>query len=52
MAMGATSMRAVMQRCYGDPNVLRVESIARPIPADDQMLIKVHAASINPSSGT
>ena len=42
-------MRAVMHRCYGVPTVLRVERIAKPTPNDDQVLIKVHAASVNPA---
>jgi NADPH:quinone reductase-like Zn-dependent oxidoreductase len=45
---GADSMRAVMQRCYGDPGVLRVERIQRPDPSAGQLLIQVHAASVNP----
>lgn len=47
-AAGATSMRAVMQRCYGEPTVLRVEQVEKPSPADGQLLIKVHAAGVNP----
>ncbi|WP_349257608.1 NAD(P)-dependent alcohol dehydrogenase [Povalibacter sp.] len=41
-------MRAVSARCYGSPEVLRLEAVARPQPADDQILIRVHAASLNP----
>ena len=42
------TMRAVMQRCYGAPKVLTVERIAKPAPTDGEVLIKVHAAGLNP----
>lgn len=44
----ADSMRAVTTRCYGVRN-LRVERVAKPVPADDQVLIRIHAAAINPA---
>jgi NADPH:quinone reductase-like Zn-dependent oxidoreductase len=44
----AEPMRAIVQRCYGVPNGIRLETIARPVPNADQVLIKVRAASINP----
>lgn len=47
VATGET-MRAVMQRCYGAPAVLAVERIAKPAPMAGEVLIKVHAASLNP----
>jgi NADPH:quinone reductase-like Zn-dependent oxidoreductase len=45
---GAESMRAVMQRCYGPPKVLAVERVAKPTPNEGEVLIKVHAAAVNP----
>jgi NADPH:quinone reductase-like Zn-dependent oxidoreductase len=45
---GADTMRAVMQRCYGIPQALRVETIAKPVPGEGQVLIKVRATSVNP----
>lgn len=48
IAAGATTMQAVMHRCYGPPEVLSLEDIEKPVPAENQILIKVHAASINP----
>jgi NADPH:quinone reductase-like Zn-dependent oxidoreductase len=48
LAAGAVPMRSITQRCYGVPQGIRLESVARPAPEDDQVLIKVHAASINP----
>ncbi|WP_407700613.1 NAD(P)-dependent alcohol dehydrogenase [Steroidobacter gossypii] len=41
-------MKAIMQRCYGPPTVLKLETIARPSPEPDQILVKVHAAAVNP----
>jgi NADPH:quinone reductase-like Zn-dependent oxidoreductase len=46
-AQGET-IRAVTRRCYGPPDVLAVERIEKPVPADDQILVKVRAAAINP----
>jgi NADPH:quinone reductase-like Zn-dependent oxidoreductase len=45
---GAVRMKAVMQRCYGPSSLHTVESVAKPAPADDELLVRVHAASINP----
>lgn len=45
---GAPLMKAIVYRCYGSPDVLKLEEIARPLPADNRMLVKVHAASVNP----
>jgi NADPH:quinone reductase-like Zn-dependent oxidoreductase len=42
------SMKAIVYRCYGGTNVLKLESIARPPPADDRVIVKVQAASVNP----
>src|SRR5882762_1626483 len=41
-------MKAIVYRCYGSPDVLRFEDTEKPIAADDQVLVKVHAASVNP----
>jgi NADPH:quinone reductase-like Zn-dependent oxidoreductase len=48
-AGGAEAMRAVMHRCYGVPHGIRIEQIAKPVPKDDQVLIKVFASSVNPA---
>jgi NADPH:quinone reductase-like Zn-dependent oxidoreductase len=45
---GATLMKGVVRRCYGPPDVLRYEDVVKPTPADDEVLVKVHAASVNP----
>lgn len=41
-------MKAVVFRCYGSPDVLKVEDVAKPTPQDDELLVKVHAAAVNP----
>jgi NADPH:quinone reductase-like Zn-dependent oxidoreductase len=41
-------MKAIVYCDYGSPDVLRIETIAKPVPDDDQVLIKVRAASVNP----
>jgi NADPH:quinone reductase-like Zn-dependent oxidoreductase len=40
-------MRAVLHTKYGSPDVLKLEDIPKPIPTDDQVLVKVHAAALN-----
>lgn len=42
-------MKAVVYDRYGTPSVLRLTEIAKPTPTDDQVLIKIHAVSINGS---
>jgi NADPH:quinone reductase-like Zn-dependent oxidoreductase len=45
---GTLRMNAIVYRCYGAPEVLKLEQVARPTVADGRMLIRVHAASVNP----
>lgn len=44
----STTMKAVVYRCYGPPDVLQVEEVAKPMPAADEVLVRIHAASVNP----
>src|SRR5688572_5181054 len=41
-------MKAIVYCDYGSPDVLKLVDIEKPVPADDQVLVKVHAASVNP----
>ena len=41
-------MSAILQRCYGDTGVLTLEQVAKPVIAPNEVLIRVHAASVNP----
>lgn len=42
------TMKAIVYRDYGSPDVLKLADIAKPVPNDDQLLVKVHAAAVNP----
>jgi NADPH:quinone reductase-like Zn-dependent oxidoreductase len=44
----AQRMKAIVHRCYGSPEVLKLEDVEKPTTAANQVLIKVHAASVNP----
>lgn len=41
-------MTAIIYRCYGSPDVLEVTEVEKPVPADNEVLVKVQAASVNP----
>ena len=45
---GTPRMKAIVARCYGSADILRFEDLARPTPADDELLVKVHASAVNP----
>ena len=40
-------MRAVVHDRYGPPDVLRIEEVERPVPEDDQVLVRIHATTVN-----
>lgn len=42
------AMRAVIHCDYGSPEVLRLETVKKPMPGDSQVLVRVHAAAANP----
>jgi NADPH:quinone reductase-like Zn-dependent oxidoreductase len=41
------TMKAAVQDRYGTLDVVRLEDVERPVPADDQVLVRVRAASVN-----
>lgn len=45
---GTLSMKAAVYRCYGSPDVVKLEDIAKSAPTDNRVLVKVRAASVNP----
>jgi NADPH:quinone reductase-like Zn-dependent oxidoreductase len=44
---GQPTMRAVVQDTYGSADFLRLRDIARPGPADGEVLVRVHAAGLD-----
>jgi NADPH:quinone reductase-like Zn-dependent oxidoreductase len=40
-------MRAIVYTRYGPPEVLRLAQVARPVPRDDEVLIRVHATTVS-----
>lgn len=42
-------MKAMVRYRYGSPDVLKLEEVEKPVPRDDEVLIKIHAVSINGS---
>jgi NADPH:quinone reductase-like Zn-dependent oxidoreductase len=41
-------MKAIVYQRYGSPDVLKCEEVEKPTPGDDEVLIRVRAASVNP----
>src|SRR5258706_15321775 len=42
-------MKAIVRHEYGTPDVIKLEEVQKPTPADNELLIRVYAASINRS---
>jgi NADPH:quinone reductase-like Zn-dependent oxidoreductase len=48
LATGTPAMKGWVHRCYGGPDILQFEDLAKPVAADDELIVKVRAASVNP----
>jgi NADPH:quinone reductase-like Zn-dependent oxidoreductase len=44
-------MKAAVYSRYGPPNVLQIKLVEKPVPKDNEVLIEVRAASVNPLDG-
>ena len=44
---GTERMKAIRYCEYGSPDVLKIEEIEKPVPKEDELLVRVHAASLN-----
>ena len=40
-------MKAIVYTEYGSPDMLQLKDVEKPVPADDEVLVKVHAVSVN-----
>src|SRR5260221_4556245 len=40
-------MKAIVRTAYGSPDVLQLQEVEKPVPKDGEVLIQVHAASVN-----
>ena len=41
-------MQAILRCDYGPPDVLQLATIEKPVPGDEEILVRVHAAGVNP----
>lgn len=48
LSADAERVKAITYRCYGSTDVLEFADIEKPVPADNEVLVKVRAAAVNP----
>jgi len=42
-------MKAIIHEKYGSPDVLELRDLEKPVPTDDEVLVRVYASSVNPA---
>jgi len=47
-ASGTEGMKAIRSTCYGGPEVLRFETVDKPVPEGNEVLVRVQSAAVNP----
>jgi NADPH:quinone reductase-like Zn-dependent oxidoreductase len=43
------TMKAAVRDRYGSPEVIEIREVEKPTPSDEEVLVRVHAASVNPA---
>jgi NADPH:quinone reductase-like Zn-dependent oxidoreductase len=46
--LGATPLKAAVHTKYGSPDVVQIMDVEKPVPKENEVLIRVRAASVNP----